>query len=204
MCPSLPEDPLSPLEVASLSWQNSSVLPPERSPLGPLERTDPSSRPVHTGSPASLPPATPSFYQQSSSIPPFPAEWAGRSVLVRTGFSLVPRSRQNRPAHPSPRRKDLAPRAPRRPGPLRRAPPASPPDAAHRVLGHGEEEVSLAVVLNLRDGPLMALQQDRLLWGQDGSVSAQDRPLPPPRAPTAASPTRQTHHPRGDTRRKGT
>lgn len=33
----------------------------------------------------------------------------------------------------------------------------------HGILGHGEEQISLAVVFDLRDGALMALQQDRLL-----------------------------------------
>ena len=65
---------------------------------------------------------------------------------------------QNWLVHPPPSESELAPSRPLLQG------PAGPPSAdAHRVLGHREEEVSLAVVLNLRNGPLMALQQDRLL-----------------------------------------
>lgn len=63
-------------------------------------------------------------------------------------------------------------RAPR-PGP----PAARPHAVAHRVFGHGEEEVSFAVILDLRDGPLMALQQDGFLWGQNRGVSA-GNPVP--------------------------
>lgn len=73
-------------------------------------------------------------------------------------------------------------------------PPARPPADAHRVLGHREEKVSLAVVLNLRNGPLMALQQDRLLWGQDESVSAQKRPMPQPGPPWKHLQLKRTHH----------
>lgn len=62
--------------------------------------------------------------------------------------------------------------------------PARPPFGAHRVFGHSEQEVSLAVVLNLRNGPLMSLQQDRLLWGQDRSISARISPCPNPIPPT--------------------
>lgn len=97
------------------------------------------------------------------------------------------------------------PAAPTRPSgnPAR---PARPPAVAHRVFGHSEEEVPFAVVLDLRDGPLMALQQNGLLWGQNRSVSA-GNPVPnllrpPPPRPRQQHPMPGTHHPGGDARRE--
>lgn len=58
----------------------------------------------------------------------------------------------------------------------------------HGVLGDGEEQVSLAVVLELRDGALVALQQDRLLRGQRGSAPS------PARAPPASPPPHRHRH----------
>lgn len=99
----------------------------------------------------------------------------GVFLLLRMGSCVVPLSREDRFLHPSPWQNEFAPTR-RAPGPQS---PAGPPSAdAHRVLGHREKEVSLAVVLNLRNRSFMALQQDRLLWRQDSCVSAQDRPPP--------------------------
>lgn len=164
------------------------------------ERTDSSSRPSHTGSLAFLPPATPSSHQPVSSIPPFPVEWVGRSLLLRMGFSLVPGSRQNWLVYPSPGRKDLA---------RSRAPSEGPRPPALRTKLTG----SLATVKRRSPSRLYLICVMDRSWpcsrigfcGDRTGVSApRIGPCPRPGPPRQHLQLRTTHHPRGDTRKKAT